>query len=63
MYVCMQICADLIMNADTEASVNIVCVKEPASIDQQQVEIIHCRGLDYPIHPTGLILKGKEKGM
>ena len=47
----------LVMNADTEAAIDVVCVKEPPSVDQQQVEVVHCRGLNYPIHLTWLILK------
>lgn len=50
------------MNADTEATIDIVFVKKPPSVDQQQVEVVYCWGLHYPIHPTGLILKMKDKG-
>lgn len=32
--------ADLVMNADTETAVNVVHVKEPARVDQQQVEVV-----------------------
>ena len=53
-------CADLIMNADTEAAIDVVCVEEPPSVDQQQVEVVHCRGLHYPVHPTWLILNEHE---
>ena len=48
------------MNANTESPVDVVSVKQPPSVDQQQVEVVHGWGLHDPIHSTWLILKGEE---
>ena len=52
--------ADLVMNADTEAAIDVVCVKEPPCVDQQQVKVVYCRGLHHPVHPTRLVLNEHE---
>ena len=53
------ILADLIMDADTESSIDAIRVKQPPHAHQHKVEVIYSRRLHHPVHLAGDKLTGE----
>lgn len=47
----------LIMDADAEAAINVILLNEPLHDHQHQMEVVHGRALNHPVHSAGDKLK------